>query len=202
MLTDEQRHGVVWRLLQSARCLSGQRQRRLVLGLQRALECEDESQLLQRVLGLPSQPSAASARISGGIGHFPSLLLQALLALAGPHCCALMSALHSLPTARLLSLACDQRGVHVLEAALMRGGGGEQQAAAEQRSALLDRLLPLTASLAADRRGSWLVQRMWTEADASRRKRMKEAAAAAQQRLHSTAGGRILLGLTQQRSVQ
>jgi hypothetical protein len=170
-----------------------------VLALQQALACEDSEQLLDRLLALPSPPAAAEARNSAGIGHFPSLLLQALLALPGPDSSSLVSALQSLPTARLLSVACDQRGVHVLEAALARRGGAQ---AAPEQLALLDRLLPLTASLAADRRGSWLVERSWQLADASRRQRMREAAEGARHRLQRTRGGRLLLSLTAAHSSQ
>ena len=219
-VTESNRVGVLWRLLQASAFVSQKRRDRLVTRLQRALQATDGVQLLQRLLALhtgtdstlaaagqqqdeaaPVETGAQSKAQStasppalppAGVSYFGSLLLQSLLSLPLSDT-SLSAALVSLPSVELSRLACDGSGGPVLECVLRVHGGGSFSHPLSTQQRLIDALLPRVSACAVHPSGSYVVERMYQAADVQRKRSIAEALAKDEKRLQHSKPAAMLL---------
>ena len=162
VLVEGGRVKVVWRLLQATAWLSERSRRRTLDALSADLHCADAAQLLHRLLHLQAPSAAASTPAfpsSAAVSHFGCLLVQALLSWPSSDS-PLASALLSLPPAEFVHLACDARGVRVLESLLTPTQPTGFAHSLTTQLALVDRTLQLLPPIARSTPGSFLVEKV------------------------------------------
>ena len=126
------------------------------------------------------------------VSYFGSLLLQSLLS-APLSDTSLSAALVAMPAADLARLACDGSGGPVLECLLRVHSASSFSHPLSTQQRLMDVLLPRVSELALSASGSYVVERMYSAADARRKRAIAQALAKDEKRLRHSKPAAILL---------